>query len=124
MPEFGKRRMAELAACHQDLRYLFEEVIKHVDCTVTCGYRGKADQNAAFAAGRSRKRWPNGNHNSIPSMAVDVYPYPIPDPKTDKRAYHKHYFFAGYVLATARQIGIPLRLGLDWDSDLDFNDQT
>ena len=34
------------------------------------------------------------------------------------------YFFAGYVKAKAEELGIPLRLGADWDSDENTEDHT
>ena len=33
------------------------------------------------------------------------------------------YFYQGYCKAVAEAFKIDLRLGLDWDSDLDFMDQ-
>lgn len=121
---FSAKSQERLETCHADLQHLFTEVLKHWDCTVTCGHRGKADQDAAVASGASKTPWPTGKHNTSPSTAIDVYPFPIPDPKTDKRASQKHYMFAGFVLGVAKQMGIGIRLGADWDGDFDLNDQT
>ncbi len=99
-------------------------VIKRVNCTIACGYRGEAEQNAAVKAGTSKLKFPFGNHNKLPSLAVDVYFFPIEIKNTKK-----FYWFAGYVLATAHQLknqGImmyDIRCGIDWDSDYDFDDQ-
>jgi peptidoglycan LD-endopeptidase CwlK len=72
-------RHARLLTCHPLLVTLFQRAIKRADLphdmTVVCGHRGKADQDAAFAAGRSRVRWPRGKHNKTPSLAVDVVPF-------------------------------------------------
>lgn len=35
------------------------------------------DQNYAYDNGFSRLKWPKSKHNSEPSLAVDVAPYPI-----------------------------------------------
>ena len=58
-------------------------------------------------------------HNSFPSLAVDVAPYPIN--WSDKERF---YFFAGYVKATADQMKIKIRWGGDWDGDTKVRDQT
>lgn len=77
MPSFSVRSYRNLLTCHKDLQTLFNEVIKHVDCTVTCGFRDRADQEAAFAAGTTHLHFPHGKHNRSPSIAVDVVPYPV-----------------------------------------------
>lgn len=119
MPSFSKKSKEQLATCHPDLQRLFNEVIKHYDCVVLEGHRGEAAQNAAFKAGNSKVKWPNGNHNKLPSLAVDVVPYPI-DWKNAKRFYD----FAGFVRGVANQMGIKIRWGGDWDSDKDLDDNS
>jgi len=118
MPKFGKTSADRLATCHPDLQKLFNEVVKNYDCSVLQGIRPKEEQDEYFRTGRSKVQYPNSKHNSDPSMAADVAPYPI-DWNNTNRFYH----FAGYVIATADQLGIKLRWGGDWDSDKDFSDQ-
>lgn len=124
MPEFSQQSKDRLATCHADLQTLFNEVIKYVDCTVTCGFRNAIDQNIAFTSGNSDKRFPFGKHNQNPSLAVDVYFYPVEMKNTKK-----FYWFAGYVLSTAHQLKAKdaikhdIRCGIDWDGDHDFDDQ-
>ena len=77
MPRFSKRSAFNLLTCHKDLQTLFNEVIKTYDCTVTCGFRNRADQEKAFAEGNTKLRFPRSKHNTSPSRAVDVVPYPI-----------------------------------------------
>ena len=77
MPRFGSRSRKNLATCDEDLQDLFNEVIKYVDCSVICGHRNKEDQDKAFKEKRTKVKFPNGRHNSNPSRAVDVVPYPI-----------------------------------------------
>ncbi len=120
MPSFSKRSLSRLSECHPDLQFLFKEVVKYFDCTIICGHRGEEEQNRAFKNNRSKLEYPKSKHNKEPSLAVDVVPYPV-EWKNTKRM----YLFAGYVWATAKRLGIDnLRLGCDWDSDTEINDQT
>ena len=119
MPSFGRRSTKRLSECHIDLQRLLEEVVKEYDCTILTGHRGKTAQNAAYDLGRSKLQYPKGKHNALPSLAVDVAPWPV-DWEDTKRFYH----FAGYVLGIAKGMGVKIRSGSDWDSDFDLNDQT
>jgi peptidoglycan L-alanyl-D-glutamate endopeptidase CwlK len=118
LPRFGPLSVSKLATAHPDLQRLFNEVIKHWDCTVLEGHRDQAAQDRAFEQGRSKLKWPNGNHNALPSRAVDVAPYPI-----DWNDQRRFLAFSGFVLGVASQLGIKVRWGGDWDSDRDLRDQ-
>jgi len=87
MPHFGKTSRKRLATCHEDLQLVFNEVIKHFDCTIVCGHRGEADQNDAFERGNSKLRFPQSKHNQWPSLAVDAVPWPINWDDTDRMRY-------------------------------------
>ena len=104
MPRFGRRSRERLATCNKDLQMVFNEVIKHVDCSVLCGTRGEEEQNKAYDEGRSKVKYPKGRHNASPSYAVDVTPYPI-----DWEDRERQTLFAGFVLGIANQMGITLR---------------
>lgn len=106
MPAFGRFSEARLKTCHQDLQDLFNEVIKHKDCTVIQGHRGRAEQEAAFAEGKSKARFGQSKHNSVPSNAVDVMPYPIN--WNDKEGVRD---FANFVLGVAAVMGIKIKWG-------------
>ncbi|MBV5327112.1 MAG: M15 family metallopeptidase [Chlorobium sp.] len=112
MPSFGKISKEKLATCHPDLQRLMNEAIKYVDFSVTCGYRGQAEQDAAFAAGNSKLKYPQGKHNKTPSEAVDVAPYPLN--WNDAEAFT---LLSGFILGVACMMGIKIRLGADWDGD-------
>lgn len=114
MPSFSQASLAQLATCHPDLQKLFNEVIKHWDCTIIEGYRDQAAQEAAFAAGKSKLHYPNGNHNKNPSTAVDAMPYPI-----NWEDINGIKAFAAHVFATASQLDIPLRWGGNWKTYID-----
>jgi len=129
MPSFGETSRKRLGECHVDIRRVMNEVIKHFDCSILCGYRNQADQDAAVARGASKVKFPNSKHNSAPSMAVDVVPYPIkwPDQEKDfnlsQADENRIYYFAGFVMEAAKTMGIDLRWGGDWDGDTDLRDQ-
>jgi len=120
MPQFSKSSTEKLQTCHSDLRRVFNEVIKTVDCKILEGHRSVERQRALYSAGHSRidgvkKR---GMHNCSPSLAVDCAPYPI-DWKNSKR----FHAFAKTVIATAAGMDIVIRWGGDWDRDGDTTDQ-
>ena len=77
MPKFSLYSKQRLATCHPDIRHVCEQLIKTFDFSVSCGYRGKADQDAAYKQGNSKVRFPNSAHNKLPSLAVDLVPYPV-----------------------------------------------
>jgi hypothetical protein len=118
MPGFSAKSKWNLNSCHPDLQRVFNEVIKHVDCSIIDGHRGKAEQNQAFAEKKSQKKFPDSTHNVVPSLAVDAVRHPI-----DWKDIKGHYFFAGFVIGIAKSMGIELRCGGDWDRDWDVNDQ-
>lgn len=119
MARFSEKSLERLKTCHPDLQILFKSVVEKYDCSILEGHRGQQRQDDLLAEGRTKVEFPNSKHNSLPSMAVDVAPYPV-DWNTKERFYH----FAGYVLAVARTMGIKIRWGGDWDGDLTFKDQT
>jgi len=123
MPNFGKESLAQLATCDKRLQVVMKEVIKIFDFTVLEGHRGEVAQNKAFNKGLSKVRWPNGNHNSIPSLAVDIAPYPI-DWSDKLKAQLRFAYLAGHVMSTARRLDIKLRWGGDWNRNQDSRDES
>lgn len=128
MYTFSARSTKQLTTCHPDLQKLFLEVIKHYDCSILQGYRDRREQNKFQEEGRSKVRWPHSKHNILPSRAVDAVPYPIGWNTEWEEAYEKEMiFFAGLVIGFARNMGIRIRWGGDWDVDMSlrnniFND--
>jgi len=107
------------------------EVIKVHDCTVIEGYRPPSVQIDLYYAKRSKVKF--GKHNVSPSNAVDVGPYlgeikgipwPVPGSDTYIKDLNQFYYFAGIVHAKAREMGISIRWGGDWDRDHYLSDQT
>ncbi len=112
MPRYSKRSKSRLATCDERLQEVFNEVIKHVDCSILEGHRSKERQNKLYDEGRTKVKYPNGRHNSSPSKAVDVTPYPV-----DWEDRERQTLFAGFVIGIARSMGYNLRWGGDWDMD-------
>ena len=117
MPRFSTKSKSKLHSCDERLINLFNKVVKHFDCMVLEGHRGEEKQNAAYDKGNSKVRYPNGKHNQSPSVAVDVAPYPID--WTDRDRFH---YFGGYVLGVAKQMGLTIRWGGDWNMDTKTKD--
>jgi len=115
MPAFSKRSLARLETCHHHLVMLFLEVIKHFDCTVLCGHRSEEEQKKLYQEGKTKVL--HSKHNLLPSLAVDVAPYPI-----DWRGRERFIFFGGFVLGVASQMGIKVRWGGDWNMDTRLRD--
>ena len=119
MPEFSRISLARLDTCNYRLRRLFNEVIRHKDCTIICGYRTHEKQEEAYRTGHSTKPPGTSRHNSNPSTAVDVAPWPI-----DWYNAARFERFAFFVMGVASQMGVAIRWGGDWDGDWETNDQT
>lgn len=122
---FGKRSKTNLCTCDIQLQLLFNNVVEQFDCSIIQGRRSKAQQNKYFAEGKSKVRWPNSKHNVLNptdlSRAVDVAPYINGKISWDN---NQCYYFAGYVMRVADELGIKIRWGGSWDMDRDVNDQT
>jgi len=124
MPEFSKSSKEKLEGCDPELQILFNYVIRYFDCTIICGERGETAQNKAFADGFSTVQYPNSKHNSSPSEAVDVVPWPIEWNNTDRMRY-----FIGFVKGVAKMLKMynamdkEIVTGADWDNDTVLKDQ-
>lgn len=142
MPAFSQSSSTKLDTCDPRLRRVAERVAEVWDCTVLAGRRGPEEQDRAHEEGNSGVRWPEGRHNcpdlgdygrwragEIPrkmvredvtrtARAIDIAPYPI-----DWRDRERFCLFAGLVLATARELGVRLRWGGDWNGNLKTSDE-
>lgn len=111
MPTFSDASEQHLATCDQRLQYLMRKAILRtpIDFTILCGYRDKAAQDAAMAAGTTQRPWPTSNHNRLPSLAVDIAPYPI-DWNDEKR----FEMLAHYILGVAHALDMQVVWGGNW----------
>ena len=51
MFKYSSVSLWRLSTCHEDLQVLCHEIIKYYDVTVVTGYRGKEEQDHAYAIG-------------------------------------------------------------------------
>jgi peptidoglycan L-alanyl-D-glutamate endopeptidase CwlK len=119
MPRYSNRSATKLAECDERIQKVFNTVIETVDNTILVGHRNESDQEEMYDQGKSQVQWPDSKHNSSPSKAVDVAPYPI-----DWEDRERFTLFAGYVLGVAENMGIKLRWGGDWDRDFKTADNS
>lgn len=83
------------------------------------GHRGEARQNKLFAEGKTKVRFPNSKHNSLPSLAVDIAPLPI-----DWNNRQRFAELAAIVFDEAKKRNVRLRWGGDWNRNGDWRDET
>tara|TARA_R110000868_G_C10973188_1_gene771519 strand:- start:57304 stop:57711 length:408 start_codon:yes stop_codon:yes gene_type:complete len=124
MPSFSKKSAKKLSQCDDRLQRVFNEVIKHRDCTILEGSRDKGTQDEYFRTGKSKVKYPNSKHNTLPSQAIDVAPYFPTAPHIRWDDIQSFAYFAGFVIGIAASMGITLRHGADWDQDGDTKDQS
>lgn len=79
MPTFGAKSLTVHKTLHRLLQLLMQRVVTHYDITLLEGHRDELTQNKLYNGGKSELRWPDSRHNTRPSMAVDVAPWPIPE---------------------------------------------
>ena len=79
MYKWGKTSKDRLATCDKRLQDLADMMLARssFDLTITCGYRTEQEQNEAFEKGKSRAKFGQSKHNTFPSKAIDICPYPI-----------------------------------------------
>ena len=122
MPYFGSRSRKNLDTCDPRIQRVLERAIKNgPDFSVIVGHRTEEDQNKAYSLGFSKKKWPDSNHNSQPSRAVDVLPY------GGDNVWDDHIRFgllAGWILACAEEEGVKLRWGGDWSRTWRANEKS
>lgn len=107
--KYSARSLKNIGQCHPDLQKIANELIKEMDVAVICGHRGEKEQNAAVARGTSKLRWPHSKHNKIPSLAMDVVPYPV-----DWEARARFLEMRERIKKIAARLGIELRF-ISWD---------
>lgn len=115
MPFFSKNSKEKLRSCDPLIQDVLNDAIKHYDFSVVDGHRDMARQNQYFNEGTSKLRWPDSRHNSFPSLAVDIIPYP--SQYSDEQEF---YTMATYVLASANRLGVRLDWGGHWQTFKDL----
>ena len=115
MPRFSNKSLKELDTCDPLLQYLFKEVVKHFACSIIEGKRSLKEQKELLKEGATKTL----DSAHLTGKAVDVYPYPVDFEDRDR-----WHYFGGYVLGTARQFGIDVIWGGDWDNDTKTKDNS
>ena len=134
MYKFSKKSKERLSTCHNDIILILNELIKIYDFSVLEGHRSKETQQQYFKDGKSTLDGVNkvSKHQSLPSMAVDLFPYmrgsnAFSGNEKDSRRF---YTMMGMVSAIGTRllsegvISHTVRFGLDWDGDDTYRDQT
>jgi len=110
VPSFGRASRARLDTCDTKIQDVLGEAIKDFDFSVICGTRGKEKQNKAYESGHSQLQWPNSKHNSTPSKAVDIVPWPGGFDNDDATFYK----MATYIYKAANTLGVQITWGGHW----------
>lgn len=117
---FGRNSRMELGTCDERLQRLAQHVLMIKDHSIIKGHRGEAAQNAAYASGASKLRWPHGKHNGVPSKAMDVQTHPRP--KDERALRDEQLYLLGLYKGVAAMMGLKVRTGGDWDRDGQISD--
>lgn len=129
MYNYGKESLGHLATCHPTLQRVANAILNYRDAKVTQGHRPQEDQDMAYRLGYSKTPWPKSKHNSLPSIAMDIYPHPTPtwamnpmNAKERRLAWSFWVEWGSWVVGFAAGMGVTLRWGYDWDRDHDLHD--
>lgn len=116
MIRWGAVSAYNIGTLHPDLRRVLHAtalvIPERFDFKVICGFRNEVDQNEAFRKGTSEKQWPDGKHNTFPSLAFDFLPV--------RGGWNDHVIFGvvyGYLEAVANRLEVKLRWLGDGNSD-------
>lgn len=136
MYHYGKRSEKNLATCHPDIQLILREAIKIIDISVIEGHRTLMRQQELFNSVPQRTTLDGivkkSNHQTDPSMAVDIVPYKKgynPFVPASARNAARFYFMMGIIKGIAvrlLELGFithKVRFGLDWNSNDVFSDQ-
>jgi hypothetical protein len=124
MRKWGKNSLKQYETLDPTLAHYLDRALQEIaDISLIQGHRNQEDQMKAYFSvpQRSKLMWPDGKHNSLPSLAVDFQPYPRP--KSKVKLFAALGYIAGRIIQMAEEDGVVIRWGGDWDSDGDLTDQ-
>lgn len=116
------KSLARLNGVHPDLVAVVKRAIEITtqDFSVLCGVRTQAEQKELYAQGRTKPgpvvTWTLNSNHFVNSdgfgHAVDLVPYPV-----DWKTLSKFDAIAKAMMQAAKELGVKLRWGADWDMD-------
>ena len=111
---FGSRSVRKLETCDDRLIAIAMRALGYgvLDFGIIHGHRGEDEQNSYYEQGVSQVRWPDSKHNKQPSLAFDFINTPV-----DWNRERDFVVIAGLILQAAKELGIPIRWGGDWNDD-------
>lgn len=114
--KLGARSVERLNTINPDLRRVVMKAFETMpfDITVLEGIRTKERQAELFAKGASKTM----NSKHLTGRAVDLAPYPI-----DWNDKQRFVVMADHVLAAAKELGVKVRWGGDWNQNGDWKDE-
>ena len=117
MNKFGKESLKNLETCDPRLRTILHKVLEIMDIKVLEGHRDNDRQDKLLKQGLTKLKGGDSKHNRVPSLAVDVAPYPV-DWKDEAR----FAYMAGLAKGIGHELGVNIRWGGDWDLDGELSD--
>lgn len=109
---FDAASAKRLAQAHPDIQKIMLNARAQIAFTILDSQRGRAAQERAFKAGNTKAHFGDSAHNWSPAVAVDIAPIPLN--WNDRQAFIN---LSKVILPIAKQFGIPLRWGGDWNMD-------
>jgi len=113
MYKLGKKSLERLRGVNSQLVNILFELVKIMDITVIEGVRTQERQDKLVAEGKSKTKF----SKHITGQAVDLAPYPI-----DWEDRDRFHYMGGMLRGIAKQMGVDVRWGGDWDSDGETKD--
>lgn len=119
MYKFGKTSKKNLDTLCLPLQHILNMAIRTYDFSILEGHRDKEKQDRYFKEGKSKLKFPDSKHNSLPSHAVDIAPYPI-----DWNDRERFVYLAGIIKGIGHALGYNIRWGGDFNMNNDLKDQS
>jgi len=125
MYKFSNTSLERLNSCDINIQRVMDLAISRsdIDFGIAQGYRSVKEQQDLYAQGRTVPgdivTYVDGvnkksNHNYYPSKAVDIYAWVDGRAIWDSR---ELCYLAGVIISCAKELGVNLRWGANWDSD-------
>lgn len=114
MAMFSKFSENNLSSLHPDLQLIHRNSISRIDYRIQEGHRGQSRQHLAKIKKFSKADYPYSMHNTWPSLASDIVPWPF---DYSEKSYNNNSLFKpiiDIIKEEARKLGIVLNCGIDW----------